>query len=211
MVTLICEVCHDKFDVYPSWAKFRKTCSRACAAELKSLTMRGENHHNYGKIFPRREHTEESKEKMRESKIGERNPQFGKPSWNAGKTTSEETRKKQSEAKVGKSPWNKGKKFTQIAEENNPNWRGGVTSTNERIRKSLEYKEWRENVFARDDFTCMNCGTRGGNLEADHIKPFSSFPKLRLSVDNGRTLCSECHRQTDTYGRKALSWRPDIS
>jgi len=211
MVTLICEICQAKFDVYPSWVKFRKTCSRTCAAELKSRTQRGENHPNYGKKFPKWEHTEESKEKIRESKIGERNPQFGKPGTNTGKNISEETRGKQSAAKIGKSPWNKGKQFHQITGENNPNWNGGVTPVNEKIRKSLDYKKWREDVFERDDFTCTNCGIRGGDLEADHIKPFSGFPELRFDVDNGRTLCRECHRQTDTYGKKALLWRPDTN
>lgn len=86
----------------------------------------------------------------------------------------------------------------------------GLTSINERERKSNKYKEWRLVVFERDNYTCQNCGIRSGNgkaviLNADHIKPFAYFPELRFELSNGITLCEECHRQTDTFGAKA--WR----
>lgn len=85
----------------------------------------------------------------------------------------------------------------------NPAWKGGVTSLNQTIRGSTEYALWRGKVFERDLFTCVFCGQKGGRLEADHIKPFSLFPDLRLELSNGRTLCKECHKTTDTYGSKA--------
>lgn len=83
-----------------------------------------------------------------------------------------------------------------------PCWKGGITKVNDAIRKSVEYKLWREAVFKRDNFTCVWCGEKdsvSGKLEADHIKPFSMFPALRFAIDNGRTLCQECHKNTDTY------------
>lgn len=82
-------------------------------------------------------------------------------------------------------------------------WKGGVTSKHEIIRHSLEYKLWRTAVFERDKYTCIWCGdNKGGNLEADHIKSFSQYPELRFAIDNGRTLCKECHRTTENYGNK---------
>lgn len=84
--------------------------------------------------------------------------------------------------------------------KNNPNWRGGKTSENEKIRKSKEYELWRISVFIRDNYTCQECGHKGGNLNVDHIKQFAYFPQLRFAIDNGRTLCVECHRGTKTYG-----------
>jgi hypothetical protein len=100
----------------------------------------------------------------------------------------------------GITPWNKGKYHRRISGSNHWNWRGGITSPNERLRHSLEYKLWRIAVFERDNYTCLFCGTRGGDLQADHIRPFSLFPELRFAIDNGRTLCITCHRNTSTWG-----------
>lgn len=105
---------------------------------------------------------------------------------NIGRKPTEETRRKMSEAK-------KGEKAYQ--------WKGGKSSIDRILRRSLEYKLWREAVFSRDNFTCIWCGdNRGGNLEADHIKPFCNYPELRFAIDNGRTLCKDCHKKTETWG-----------
>lgn len=105
--------------------------------------------------------------------------------------------KKISDALIGKAqPWNRG--------ENHPNWQGGITPLNFKIRNSLEMKEWRRQVFKRDDFTCRLCKKRGGKLHADHIVPFAIAPLLRFDLKNGRTLCVSCHRQTDTWGGRAV-------
>jgi len=85
--------------------------------------------------------------------------------------------------------------------ENHWNWQGGKTSEQEKTRKSIEYKLWRQAVYERDNYTCQECGSRGGKLNADHIKTFSDYPELRLDVNNGRTLCVDCHKKTDTYLR----------
>lgn len=80
-------------------------------------------------------------------------------------------------------------------------WRGGKTEQSKLLRTSLEYRLWREAVFERDDYTCQMCLSRGGRLNADHIKPFALYPELRLAIDNGRVLCESCHRLTPTWGR----------
>ena len=118
----------------------------------------------------------------------------------------EEHIKNLSSALKGRVPWNKNKKGLQVAwnkgkpspwlrGEKNCNWRGGITSINKLLRDSPEYKQWREAVFKRDDYTCQICGRRGVKLHADHIKPFSLYPELRFEVSNGRTLCVDCHRK----------------
>lgn len=92
------------------------------------------------------------------------------------------------------------------------NWQGGKKPINERIRNSLEMKLWREAVFRRDNWTCVWCGikfikgiTGVVQIQADHIKPFALFPELRFAIDNGRTLCIDCHRTTDTWGYSILT------
>ncbi len=83
----------------------------------------------------------------------------------------------------------------------NPNWHGGVTPIHMALRKTAEYKLWRAAVFARDRWTCIWCGSKK-NIHADHIKRFADYPELRFAIDNGRTLCRECHQKTDTWGHK---------
>lgn len=97
--------------------------------------------------------------------------------------------------------------------ENNKNWKGGVTSPNETARKSISYKVWRKAVFERDNYTCVFCGEKesiSGKLEADHIKPFAYFEELRFDIGNGRTLCKECHKKTDTYLHKANRYKSAV-
>lgn len=103
-----------------------------------------------------------------------------------GRKWTEETRIKQSELRKG---------------EKSHLWRGGITPINNKIRQSLEYKLWRSLVFKRDSYKCVFGGeTHGNRIEADHIKPFAFYPELRFDLDNGRTLCKDCHKNTATYG-----------
>ena len=82
----------------------------------------------------------------------------------------------------------------------------GKTSENKRIRQTNAYKAWRTLVFERDDYTCQHCEERGGQLHADHIKPFAFFPDLRFEVANGQTLCIPCHQKTPTYGGRCKKY-----
>lgn len=129
--------------------------------------------------------------------------------------------------KEGGEPWNKGLKGKdnpltgrKVSEEGRKNmskaakkrvkdgtcnlWKGGVREKNSKERRiimdSFEYKEWRKNVFTRDNYTCQICGTHGVAVQADHIMPFAEYPELRTELSNGRTLCVPCHKKTDSYG-----------
>ncbi len=128
-----------------------------------------------------------------------------------------EKNKNQSQRMQGKPSRAAGKKWKlshikrcpTTAGENNTSWKGGVTPLHRKIRTSPEYGAWRMAVYRRDNWTCVFCGVKGTGakarrgevvLHADHIKPFAEYPELRFDVNNGRTLCATCHRQTETWG-----------
>ena len=74
-------------------------------------------------------------------------------------------------------------------------WKGGINSINNTIRKGIEFRLWREAVFARDNWTCEKCKIKGGKLHPHHILNFAQYPELRFAIDNGITLCADCHRK----------------
>ena len=122
-----------------------------------------------------------------------------------GKKHTPEANQKNSDAHKGKPAWNKGKPSPWTSKrnketnhlkrgENAHHWKGGTYGT-ERHRDMgrQEYKQWRSDVFQRDNWTCQTCKTRGIYLEAHHIKSWAKFPELRYEVSNGITLCLPCH------------------
>jgi len=99
----------------------------------------------------------------------------------------------------------------------NPNWKNGITHIKYTIHTSVLYQGWRKSVFIRDRYTCQECNDdTGGNLEAHHIKSFALILKENniktlneaiicqelWDINNGKTLCVNCHKKTDNYGRK---------
>ena len=71
----------------------------------------------------------------------------------------------------------------------------GKSTENEKIRKSIEYRLWREAVFARDNWTCQKTKIKGEKLHPHHILNFSDYPELRFAIDNGITLSEEAHKE----------------
>ncbi len=124
-----------------------------------------------------RKHTEETKQKMREARL--KNNPMHNPEVVAKRSATLRDR-------------------GTFAKENSNNWKGGVTSGQILARNSKEYTEWRLTVFERDGYTCQHCKAKSkkGNevyLHAHHIKGFAEYKELRFDIDNGVTLCKECH------------------
>ena len=96
------------------------------------------------------------------------------------------------------------------------NWKGGVSLLRNKLWHTLEYRQWRSDIFTRDDFTCQNCQTKGGDLEAHHIKElYKIIDEYKIknveqalnceelwNLNNGTTLCRKCHNLTKRYARR---------
>lgn len=91
--------------------------------------------------------------------------------------------------------------------ENSHFWEGGKTEQKRLLRSSSAYREWRKKVFERDNYTCQECGQTECTLEAHHIKEVCNYPELIFDVNNGKTLCHDCHEKTDNYCNKAKKRR----
>ena len=137
-------------------------------------------------------HSNETKERMSKKHLGRKYKPMseeGKKNISIatkGKKLSEETKRKMSISRTG---------------PKSPSWKGGISKDSHSI-KEPKYKEWRLAVFSRDNYTCQECGKTKCYLEAHHIKSWAKYPELRYELNNGKTLCEDCHKLTDTYGGK---------
>lgn len=182
--------------------------------------------------------SEETRRKISEARKGKMPKNINQiKGWNKGKKISEETKKKIGLKALGNKN-NLGKHWKikdtskmgkHIVGSKNPRWKGGITPINQKIRMSLEYRNWRLAVFINDNYACVECGARNGNgkkiiLNADHYPiPFSAIVNkliieqglenlyekalaydLFWNVDNGRTLCRPCHEKTFVFFKKLL-------
>lgn len=77
------------------------------------------------------------------------------------------------------------------------------------LRDRPPAREWevlRRTVFARDDYTCVYCGARGGRLECDHVYPVSRGGSHKPS--NLAAACFGCNRSK--RDKTLAEWRGGI-
>lgn len=138
------------------------------------------------------------------------------PSW-LGKKHSLETKLKMSKTAMGHTHgFQKGNQIGLKAKKpkgkNHYSW-NKFRSLKLKVRNCPRYISWRKSVFKRDNYICQYCKEKGGKLNVDHIKSFSliwkennikSMKQALLckefwDINNGLTLCIDCHKKTDTY------------
>ncbi len=177
--------------------------------------LTGENNPLYGKKRP--------------NLSGEKHPFFGKkrPPHIYDFLRGEENPSKKLEVRMDNSkrmiennPMKNPETLKKVSGKNHWNWKPPEErkqKLDKQIRALPEYKKWRFKCFERDNFTCVECGNTKSFLNVDHIKPFFKILKEHniknkedaqkcvelWDLNNGRTLCEEDHRKTDTFGGKA--------
>lgn len=93
-------------------------------------------------------------------------------------------------------------------------WQGWISWVNILIRTRKQTKQWKKKVLERDNNTCVWCWSKE-KLQVDHIIPLKEIRKkysileindelfikipLLTDINNGRTLCTDCHLKTETY------------
>lgn len=56
---------------------------------------------------------------------------------------------------------------------------------------------FRENVFARDDHTCVMCMQPA--VDAHHVTGRDDMPNGGYAIENSVSLCASCHVQAELY------------
>lgn len=169
----ICNYCGNEFIINDGNGKNKKYCNIKCYHNSRigikdsEKTKNKKSSSNIGKH--NRLHTEIEKEKIKLTSIGRK--------WTI------ERRLKISEDRKGDK--------THL-------WKGGKDKKIYKHYNNAEYKIWREQIFERDNYTCQKCGVRSQvgrriYLHPHHIKSYTYYPQLRYDINNGVTLCKECH------------------
>jgi hypothetical protein len=88
--------------------------------------------------------------------------------------------------------------------ENHPNWNPDLTVEERENERNIEgYSEWRNAVYKRDSYTCQSCQQVGGNINAHHLDGYHWCKDKRTDINNGVTLCDDCHTEFhSTYGKR---------
>lgn len=61
--------------------------------------------------------------------------------------------------------------------------------------KDPKHIKWALKVKKRDQFTCQICEAQNVYLHSHHMNSFDIYIEDRYDVDNGVTLCQECHNR----------------
>jgi 5-methylcytosine-specific restriction endonuclease McrA len=167
-------------------------------------------------MFKNRKHTDETKQKMRQARVGIVFTQEHKNNikknhsyvWKGQHLTDEqkkkislkhkgriftpEWKKKISQAKIGKVSPLKGKQRPNLSGPNHYNWKGGHSFG----PYSIDWKDTlKRSIKERDKYTCQICDKQPEIFAIHHI----DYNKLNCDPENLITLCLSCHAKTNTH------------
>lgn len=80
-----------------------------------------------------------------------------------------------------------------------------------RVISTRRWQVLRHAILERDGWQCVQCGTRRGRLEVDHVQPVRTHPELSFNPGNLQCLCSSCHTRKTRIecGHKPAHDTPD--
>jgi 5-methylcytosine-specific restriction endonuclease McrA len=120
--------------------------------------------------------SEETKEKIRLSKIGKKRPDMIGHKWNVGRKLTEEHKRKIREAESGKKHYN---------------WQGGISFE----PYTLDWtKILKKSIRERDKYTCQICKKK--QIDKEFSVHHIDYDKQNCNPDNLITLCRSCHAKT---------------
>lgn len=192
-VTLYCAACGKPFEVIPSRAKRRKTCSVACLRALSrpvevACVVCGK------KFLVKPSHVSLRKTCSRKCQAR----LFRRPSNRACAYCEQPFRVAPHEMEKRRF-CSRECYLSAMAESRSP------AGSRDEWENRQERKTWRAAVLERDGHKCQKCGATKP-LEAHHIMPYSVRPDMAGDVSNGITLCRLCHNVERTMEWRVRPW-----
>jgi 5-methylcytosine-specific restriction endonuclease McrA len=187
-ITIKCSYCEKEISITKSTYERSKHhyCSQECKYEHQKQTVKGENNPNYKNATVKVRCSYCSKEfTILKCKI-----KNNKNVYCSQKCKSNHQR----EILKGENNPNYGK-GEKIRGNKNKMWNPEKTQEEREKGRIIEgYKKWVYGVYKRDNYTCQYCGKRGGDLVAHHLNSYNWDKEHRTDINNGVTLCKQCHR-----------------
>ena len=81
--------------------------------------------------------------------------------------------------------------------ETNPNYRPDLPLEERNGKRGYPIERWALAVKRRDNFTCQVCGSKE-KLVAHHLNSYASAKDKRYDIENGVTMCRDCHTDFHT-------------
>lgn len=74
-----------------------------------------------------------------------------------------------------------------------PRWNPELADEDRKYARCPEHQAWSKQVLRRDKWRCVACGV-GGSVHAHHLRSYRLHPEIRSDLNNGATVCPDCHR-----------------